>query len=93
HAKSLAQATRVFTSLALLPLASTLDLPADRVHLLDGEKEGYTSYDQLVSSIHRNDIPRLPVRHATKGTPAYLVYSSGTSGLPKGMYFFSGIHF
>lgn len=83
HANSLAQATRVFTSLALLPLASTLGLPADRIHLLDGEKEGYTSYDQLVSSVHRNDIPRLPVRHATKDTLAYLVYSSGTSGLPK----------
>ncbi|KAG1769120.1 hypothetical protein EV702DRAFT_705790 [Suillus placidus] len=83
HAKSLAQATRVFTSLALLPLASTLGLPADRIYLLDGEKKGYTSYDQLVSSVRKNDIPRLPVRHATKDTLAYLVYSSGTSGLPK----------
>lgn len=83
HAKSLAQATRVFTSVALLPLASTLGLATDRIYLLDGEKKGYTSYDQLVSSVRKNDIPRLPVRHATKDTLAYLVYSSGTSGLPK----------
>ncbi|KAG1722895.1 hypothetical protein EDB19DRAFT_1859208 [Suillus lakei] len=91
HAKSLAQATRIFTSLSLLPLASTLGFPADRIYLLDGEKKGYTSYDQLVSSVCKNDIPRLPVRHATKDTLAYLVYSSGTSGLPKGMYLFSTV--
>lgn len=88
HAKSLAQTTRVFASVALLPLALTLGLAADRVYVLDGEKDGYRSYDQLVSFVRKNDVPRLPVRHATKDTLAYLVYSSGTSGLPKGTYLF-----
>lgn len=83
HANSLAQATRIFTSPSLLQLALTSGLPADRIHLIEGENVGYTSYDQLISSARKNDIPRLPVRHATKDTLAYLVYSSGTSGPPK----------
>ncbi|KAG0708433.1 hypothetical protein DFH29DRAFT_870962 [Suillus ampliporus] len=86
HANSLAQATRIFASPSLLPLALTSGLPADRIYLLEGENNGYTSYDQLVSSACTNSIPRLPVRHATKDTLAYLIYSSGTSGPPKGTY-------
>ncbi|KAG2344422.1 acetyl-CoA synthetase-like protein [Suillus weaverae] len=83
HANSLAQATRIFASPSLLQLALTLGLPADRIYLLEGENKGYTSYDQLISSARKNSIPRLPVRHATKDTLAYLMYSSGTSGPPK----------
>lgn len=80
---SLAQATRIFTSPSLLPLALTSGLPEDRIYILEGECNGYTSYDQLVSSVRKNHIPRLPVRHATKDTLAYLIFSSGTSGPPK----------
>jgi acyl-CoA synthetase (AMP-forming)/AMP-acid ligase II len=88
HANSLAQATRIFASPSLLQLALTSGLPADRIYLLEGENTGYTSYDQLITSTRKNIIPRLPVRHATKDTLAYLVFSSGTSGPPKGMCLF-----
>ncbi|KAG2147413.1 uncharacterized protein EDB93DRAFT_1250559 [Suillus bovinus] len=80
---SLAQATRIFSSPSLLPLALTSGLPKDRIYILEGERDGYTSYDQLVSSARKNNIPRLPVRYANKDTLAFLVFSSGTSGLPK----------
>ncbi|KAG2362831.1 hypothetical protein BDR07DRAFT_1283625 [Suillus spraguei] len=83
HANSLAQATRIFASPSLLELALTSGLPADRIYILEGVNKGYTSYDQLISSVRKNSIPRLPVRHATKDTLAYLIYSSGTSGPPK----------
>ncbi|KAG0706265.1 hypothetical protein DFH29DRAFT_980527 [Suillus ampliporus] len=83
HANSLAQATRIFASPSLLPLALSSGLPADRIHILEGDKQGYTSYDQLVGSVRNKNIPRLPVRHATKDTLAYLIYSSGTNGPPK----------
>jgi long-subunit acyl-CoA synthetase (AMP-forming) len=83
------QPTRIFTSPSLLPLALTSGLPADRIYLLEGENKDHTSYDQLVSSVRMDGIPRLPVRHATKDTLAYMVFSSGTSGLPKGMFLFS----
>ncbi|KAG1742243.1 uncharacterized protein EDB91DRAFT_1236930 [Suillus paluster] len=67
HANSLAHATRIFTSPSLLPLALT------------SEKRQH----KLVSSARKNNIPRLPVRHATKDTLTYPIYSSGTSGPPK----------
>jgi acyl-CoA synthetase (AMP-forming)/AMP-acid ligase II len=89
HANSLAQATRIFASPSLLQLALTSGLPADRIYLLEGESKDYISYDQLISSARKNGIPRLPVRHATKDTLAYLIYSSGTSGPPKGMCLFT----
>ncbi|KAG1735179.1 hypothetical protein EDB19DRAFT_1110705 [Suillus lakei] len=82
---SLAQATRIFASPSLLQLALTSGLPAERIYILEGERNGYASYDQLVSSARKNGIPRLPVRHATKDTLAYLVFSSGTSGPPKAL--------
>ncbi|KAG1758293.1 hypothetical protein EDD22DRAFT_972261 [Suillus occidentalis] len=91
HANSLARATRIFVSPSLLPLALTAGLPADRIYLLEGEDICYTSYNQLVSSAHKSGIPRLPVRRAHKDTLAYLIFSSGTSGLSKGMYPFSPI--
>ncbi|KAG1732415.1 uncharacterized protein EDB91DRAFT_1302477 [Suillus paluster] len=81
HANSLARATRIFASPSLLPLALTAGLPADRIYLLEGDNKGHTSYDQLVSSVRKNNIPRVPVRHATKDTLAYLIYSSGTSAI------------
>ncbi|KAG2123810.1 hypothetical protein DEU56DRAFT_759917 [Suillus clintonianus] len=81
HANSLVQATRIFTSPSLLPLALTSGLPADQIHLLEGENNDYTNYDQLVSSARKSGIPRLPVRDANKDTLAYLVFSSGTSAV------------
>jgi len=83
HTTSVAQPTRIFASPSLLTLALTSGLPADRIYILEGENKGHTSYDQLVSSVRKNGIPRVPVRHATKDTLAYMVFSSGTSGLPK----------
>ncbi|KAG1882795.1 hypothetical protein F4604DRAFT_1678288 [Suillus subluteus] len=85
HADSLARVTRIFASPLLLPLALTTGLSADRIYLLEGEDTCYTNYDQLVSSARKSGIPRLPVRQADKNTLAYLVFSSGTSGPPKGV--------
>ena len=87
HAISLSQATRVFVSLSLLPLALTSGIPDDRIYVLEGRVNGRLSYEDFVNRARHNRIPRLPVKHATRDTLAYLVFSSGTSGLPKGVYF------
>lgn len=86
HAVTLSQATRVFVSISLLPLALTSGLPDDRIYVLEGRAERRLSYEDLVSRVRLNRIPRIPVKHATRDTLAYLVFSSGTSGLPKGVY-------
>ncbi|KAG2362836.1 hypothetical protein BDR07DRAFT_1405854 [Suillus spraguei] len=83
HAVSLSQATRIFVSPSLLPLALSSDIPDDRIYLLEGHVEGRLSYEDLVNRVRRDRIPRLPVKHARRDTLAYLVFSSGTSGLPK----------
>ncbi|KIM54632.1 hypothetical protein SCLCIDRAFT_136462 [Scleroderma citrinum Foug A] len=80
---NLSGATRLFVSPALLHLAQVSGLPDDHIHILEGNVEGYTSYATLVDRVRQNKIPRLPVRHAKKDTLAYLVFSSGTTGLPK----------
>jgi len=92
YAHSLAQPTMIFASSSLLPLALNSGLPAAQIYLLEGETKNHTSYDQLISSVRKNSISRLPVRHATKDTLAYMIFSSGTSGLPKGMYLFFPSH-
>ena len=80
----LSGATRLFVSPTLLHLARVSGLPDDRIYILQGDVEGHTSYADLVDRVRQNKIPRLPVQLAKKDTLAYLVFSSGTTGLPKG---------
>jgi len=84
YTTKLSGATRLFVSPTLLHLARDSGLPDDRIHILEGHVEGHTSYATLVDRVRQNKIPRLPVRPAKKDTLAYLVFSSGTTGLPKG---------
>ncbi|KAF8553033.1 acetyl-CoA synthetase-like protein [Imleria badia] len=83
HAFNLAGPTRLFVSPTLLPLALTSGLPQDRIYILDGNLEGYTSYLDLVARARDNKLPRLPIQQAQTDTLAYLTFSSGTTGLPK----------
>ncbi|KIJ64595.1 hypothetical protein HYDPIDRAFT_111963 [Hydnomerulius pinastri MD-312] len=83
HAVKLAGATRLFVSPSMLRLALTSGLPEDRIYILEGKIPGRTSYDDLVARAQFNRMPRLPIRHAKRDTLAYLIFSSGTSGLPK----------
>ncbi|KAF9240269.1 acetyl-CoA synthetase-like protein [Melanogaster broomeanus] len=85
HAVQLAGATRLFVSPSLLHLALSSGFPPDRIYILEGEVDGHTSYGALVARARNAKMPRLPVRHAESNTLAYLIFSSGTSGLPKGV--------
>ena len=84
HSIKLSGATRLFVSPTLLHLAQVSSLPDDCIYILEGNVEGRTSYATLVDRVRQTKIPRLPVRPAKKDTLAYLVFSSGTTGLPKG---------
>ena len=87
HALKLAVPTRLFASPAFLPLARTSGLPDDHIYILGGNVKGRISYGELAERARTNGLPRLPVQPAQADTLAYLVFSSGTSGLPKGAWF------
>ena len=88
HALRLTNASRVFVQPELLPrmraAAKEVGLPEDRLYVLEGDNAGRPSLDDLVEKVRAKRIPRTPVRPAKRDTLAYLVFSSGTTGLPKG---------
>ncbi|KAI0785165.1 hypothetical protein C8Q75DRAFT_723084 [Abortiporus biennis] len=67
----------------LLIVARELGIPENRIFVLEGEVPGCKNLEDLVNDVKRRKIARVPVRHATKDTLATLLFSSGTSGLPK----------
>ncbi|KIJ17594.1 hypothetical protein PAXINDRAFT_167606 [Paxillus involutus ATCC 200175] len=83
YTMKLSGATRLFVSPSLLRLALSSGLPDDCIYILEGEVQGRTSYGDLVSRAQHGKMPWLPIAHATQDTLAYLIFSSGTSGLPK----------
>ncbi|TCD62312.1 hypothetical protein EIP91_007079 [Steccherinum ochraceum] len=88
HALRLTGITRVFVQPSILPrmLAATKEvgIPQDHVYILEGQGvDGRKSLDDIVEDARAKRIPRLPVRPATHDTLAYLIFSSGTTGLPK----------
>ena len=85
HTFNLAGPTRLFVSPTLLPLALASGLPKDRIYILDGNVQGHASYLDLVARARAYRLPRLPIQQAQTDTLAYLAFSSGTTGLPKGM--------
>ncbi|KAF8188280.1 hypothetical protein K438DRAFT_1907465 [Mycena galopus ATCC 62051] len=90
HALKLTKATRLFVDAKLLKnvLSAIQDpdvhITSDKIYILSGPSvKGRQSFSQLIEVVKRKKIPLEPVRPATKDTLAYLVMSSGTSGLPK----------
>lgn len=92
HALKLTKATRIFVDPKLLK--NVLDaiedpdvhITSDKVYIMSGPSvHGRKSFSQMVATIKRRRVTVEPVRPATVRTLAYLVMSSGTSGLPKGL--------
>ena len=92
HTLEKSKATHMFVHASILPrflpVAREFGFPEDHIYILEGENKAgpkLPSLDQLVQKVRSDKIPREPVREAGKDTLAYLVFSSGTSGLPKGI--------
>ncbi|KAG6883329.1 hypothetical protein C0993_006807 [Termitomyces sp. T159_Od127] len=87
HALQLSKATRLFVHARLLPLvlpvAEKVGLSASKIYVLGGNAPGRKSFKEMVEDVKTRKMPLEPVRPAKKDTLAYLVFSSGTSGLPK----------
>ncbi len=80
--------TKLFVQPSLLPnalaAAKEVGVSEDNIYILEGKAEGKQSFHDLVNGIKSRGTPRVQVRPASKTTLAYLVFSSGTTGLPKG---------
>lgn len=90
HALTLAKVTRLFVHpnvlAKVLPVARELGLANDRIHTIGGSPvKGRKSFGDMVRHARVKKMKRLAVRKASRDTLAYLVFSSGTSGLPKGV--------
>ncbi|KAJ7506818.1 hypothetical protein B0H11DRAFT_1903590 [Mycena galericulata] len=91
HALKLTKATRLFVDAKLLKnvLAAIEDpdvhIAPDKIYILAGNPpKNRKSFSQMINTVQRKKVPLESPRPAKKDTLAYLVMSSGTSGLPKG---------
>ena len=89
HALRTSKVTRLFVQPQLLGTALTaakeVGIPESRIFILEGRRVGHRSLQDLIDGSKGRGTPRVAVKPATRNTLAYLVFSSGTSGLPKGM--------
>jgi len=93
----LSKVTRLFVDAKflriVLPVAKEVGLSEDRMYLMKetGAAKAVSnklkSFRGIIQDVRKRKVSTVKIRPAGKDTLAYLVFSSGTSGLPKGMYF------
>ena len=87
--------TLLFVSKRLYPhglaAAKEIGLPETKIFILQGEIKGKMSLPRLIDNVKTRGLPRVPTQPVGDDTLAYLVFSSGTTGLPKG-YFIHLLH-
>jgi acyl-CoA synthetase (AMP-forming)/AMP-acid ligase II len=84
-------ATTLFVSPRLLHVAlaaaKLTGLRDDRIFVLGGRVTGRKSFSDLIAAVRAKGVRRVPTASVKDDTVAYMVFSSGTSGLPKGKRF------
>lgn len=70
----------------VLPVAKKLGISPSNIYVLGGKWKGQKSFSELIADVQTKGIASVAVRSAAKDTLAYLVFSSGTTGLPKGTF-------
>lgn len=90
HCLKTSNANHVFVHADLLPVALSvchdLGIPKDHIYILEGNApHGFRSFDRMIARAKERNVPSVPIKQAKKNTLAYLLFSSGTTGLPKGI--------
>lgn len=89
HCLKTSKANHVFVHVNLLPVALSachdLGIPKDHVYILEGNApHGFSSFNGMIASARKQNERSVQIKQAKKDMLAYLLFSSGTSGLPKG---------
>ncbi|KAI0297734.1 hypothetical protein BC826DRAFT_907561 [Russula brevipes] len=79
--------TSMFVSEQMYPLAAAaakeIGLPEAKIFILQGHVVGKVSLPCLIEDVKARGLLRIPTQTVQDDTLAYLVFSSGTTGLPK----------
>jgi len=91
HALTVAQPARLFIDAKLLdrmlPVLKNAGIADDKIYILKPHEKEFKGRRTCLSIIHhvkKNNIKTVAVGIAHKDDTAYLIFSSGTTGLPKG---------
>ncbi|PFH48611.1 hypothetical protein AMATHDRAFT_149489 [Amanita thiersii Skay4041] len=87
HALQLSKSTCLFVDdkfiPLVLPVAKELGISSKKIYVMSGHVSGRKSFAQMIDEVRIKKVEKVGVKEATEDTLAYLVFSSGTSGLPK----------
>ncbi|KAL0060642.1 hypothetical protein AAF712_012585 [Marasmius tenuissimus] len=90
HALKLTRLTRLFVQAKHLPLvlsaAEEVGIPKEKIYVMgspEASVNGHQTLSGLMENVRRRRTPPVGVRLARVNSLAYLIFSSGTSGLPK----------
>ena len=61
-------------------------LPEKSIFILQGDVTGKVSLPRLIDYAKARGLPKIATRTVQDDTLAYLMFSSGTTGLPKGYF-------
>ena len=87
YALKLTKVTRLFVQDELLPTvlqAAKNIIEMNNIYVLGHENEGFKTFEEIVEDARSRAIAPVSPRAVTKDTLAYLMFSSGTTGHPKG---------
>lgn len=59
----------------------------ESIFILQGDVAGKASLPRLIGDVKARGLPKIATREVQDDTLAYLMFSSGTTGLPKGFFF------
>jgi acyl-CoA synthetase (AMP-forming)/AMP-acid ligase II len=92
HALKITRATRLFVAPHYLskatPVLQEVGIPKDRVYVMSSQIDGYGSVEGFVQRAIAMNMSHSAARQVPKDTLAFLFFSSGTTGLPKGKCFY-----
>jgi acyl-CoA synthetase (AMP-forming)/AMP-acid ligase II len=90
HSLRLSKASHLFVHADLLDTAlqsaHEVGIPLSRVYILEGQANPkFTSLEEFIAQAEKRGLSPVAPRPVTKDQLAFLLFSSGTTGLPKGM--------